>query len=164
MSVALVDGFDPHWVQAGRTWLGAQGAIVVAASLFWAVGPLGLLAGGLVVVAWYLVPGPYAAAGGHVIALPLVGTPEPGVLVALEAGFLAVLAAPVVRDEGTLRSFGTLAALSLVLGMIAWLGWATWHPRWLVGLALVSLVGLGVYGVHRYAVVTVELQGGESHP
>lgn len=162
--MGVAAGFDPAWVRAGRTWLGAQGAIVVAASLFWAAGPLGLLAGGLVVVAWYVVPGPYAVAGGHVIALPLVGTPDLGVLVALEAGFLAVLASSVVRDAGSVRTFGTLAALSSVLGVVAWLGWSAWHPLWLVGLALVSLVGLGLYGVHRYSVATVELQGAEPQP
>lgn len=162
--MGLTGGPVPHWGQAGRTWLGAQGVILVAASLFWAAGPVGLLAGGLVAVAWYLVPAPYAVAGGHVVVLPLLGSPSLGVFVALEAGFLAVLAAPMVLETSPLRSLGTLAVLSIALGVVGWFGWGAWHPRWLVGLALVGLVGLGVYGVHRYAVVTVELQGVNQQP
>jgi hypothetical protein len=147
---------------AGRTWLGGLGAIVVTVSLGWVAGPLGLFAGGIVAVAWYLLPVPYAVAGGHVIALPLVGTPDLGVLVTLEAGFLTILAAPMVRDSNPPRSVGLLSAIAIALGAVAWLGWATWEPRWLVGLAVVGLVGLGLYGVHRYAVVSLELQGAES--
>lgn len=144
---------------AGRTWLGALGVIAVAGGLGWAAGPVGLLAAGLVGVLWYGLPGPYAVAAGHLIALPVV--PDPvglGPLAVLEAGFLTVLAAPAVVHPDWPAALAPYAGAGLVLGAVAWVGWTAWEPRWLAGLAVVGLVAVALYGLHRVQVVRFELR------
>lgn len=158
-------GLDRDWTAAGRTWLGALGVGLVAGSLLWLAGPPGLVVGGLVAAAWYLLPGPYAVAAGHVLALPVIGSaPAVRAVALLELGFLGILAAPTVREAGARWTLAVAALLSAVFGAIAWAGWAAWRPRWLVGLTLVGLVAVGLYGVHRYSVLTLELQGVEASP
>lgn len=159
MAVAALSGSD--WTRAGRTWLGALGVLVVAGSLLWTLGPVGLLLGGLVGLLWLTLPGPYAVAAGHVVLLPVVPDPGLSLLVGLEAGFLAVLAAPFVREPDWFEPVVAIALAGPVLAAIAWTGWASWEPRWLAGLVLLVLVALGLYGIHRYSVLTLELQGVE---
>jgi hypothetical protein len=162
--MATTDSLDAIVTDDGRTWLGALGVVAVAASLLWAAGPPGLLVGLLVAVLWYALPGSYAVAAGHVALLPVLPTPELTTLVALEAGFVAVLVAPAVRDRDWPFTVAAVAGIALVLGAVAWTGWHAWEPRWLAALAVIALVVVGMYGLHRYAVVTIELRGAEPHP
>lgn len=149
------------WRGSGRTWLGALGALVVLGSLGWAVGPVGLLAGGIIAGLWYLLPGAYAVALGHVVVLPVLAEPALAGLLLLEAGFVGIVAAPIVRDRDWPVGLGTVIVVALVLGTIAWSGWQAGEPTWLVAVAVIGLVAVGLYGLHRYAVVLLELQGVE---
>jgi hypothetical protein len=146
------------WQSSGRTWLGALGALAVFGSLGWSVGPIGFLAGAIIAVLWFLLPGAYAVALGHVVALPVITDPTLGLLLVLEAGFVGIVAGPIVQDREWPIGLGAVGGAALVLGAIAWLGWRTWEPRWLVGIAVVGLVAVGLYGLHRYSVVVLELQ------
>lgn len=159
--MALTDGGRSDWQRSGRTWLGVLGAVVVAASLGWAVGPPGLLVGAVIAGLWYLLSGAYTVAIGHVLAVPVLPEPSLGILIALEVGFVAVIAAPVVLDRAWPAGLAAVSASALVFGAIAWLGWQAWEPRWLAALALVGLGAVGLYGLHRYSLVTLEVQGVE---
>lgn len=155
----------PDWTAAGRTWLGALGVLVVAASLVWTAGPVGLLVAGPVAVLWYVVPGPYTAATGVVGAAAVVARGvDPAPVAALGAGVLAILAAPMAREREWPRGLAVAGVLGLSLGTLAWVGRLRWHPRWLAGLAVVTVVAVGLYAVHRYGVVTLALEGVTPQP
>lgn len=146
------------WVAAGRRWLGLAGVLVIAGSLTWLAGLPGLLVGLLVGVLWFSVPVPYVVAAGHVAVLWISGDPALGPAITLEVGFLAILGATILGRRSAPRRLTLLGLLGLLLGALAWVGWHVWDTRWLAGLAVVSLIALGLYGMHRLAVVTVELQ------
>lgn len=160
----------PEWIQsdratAGRTWLGGLGVLTIAGSLVWAAGPVGLAGGAFVAAVWFFGPGPTTVAAGHVALLPLVSDDAAlPMLVVLEAGFVAVLAAPAVQEADWITTVAATVLLATVLGAAAWLGWQAWQPRWLVGLVLVAAVAVGLYAVHRYSVVALEFQGAEPRP
>lgn len=149
------------WTTTSRTWLGALGALGVAGALFWVAGPVGLGLGLAIAGLWALIPGPYAVAAAHVCLSAVL--PDLGLagLIGVEVGLLAVLVAPDVRRARWTEMLVAVGLLGLSLGVVAWVGWLRWHPRWLVGLTLVGAVSLGVYAVHRYATVKLELHGVE---
>ncbi len=150
---------------AGRTWLGALGALAVAASLAWVAGPAGLAIAAALAAAWWWLPGPYAVAAGHVAALPVLPTGlDPVLVVALEAGFLGILGAPVARGPHRPSTLAVLALAGLGLGAVAWHGWYAWGPRWLAGAAVVGAVAAGGYGLHRYSVVSLAQRGVARRP
>lgn len=145
---------------AGRTWLGGLGVVTVSAALVWLAGPVGLLVGAAVAAGWYGLSGPFAVAAGHVLLLALLaGRPDPAGLLVLEAGFLAILAAPMAGLDDPVPPLAVTAGVGLVLGLLAWFGWTAWEPRWLVGVALVAVVAVALYGLHRYQVVQLENRG-----
>jgi hypothetical protein len=146
--------------QSGRTAFGAMGTLAVAGILLWAAGPLGLFAGAVIALASYFLSGVFAVAIGHLLVLPLLPGPTPETLAALEAGFLAILLAPLGLEDGMATGLAASAAGALVLGGLAWVGWHMWEPRWLAALVVVGLVALGLYGLHRYTVVLLDLEGG----
>lgn len=156
--MAEAEQVRPPWQRSGRTWLGTLGVLAVLGSLGWAAGPIGFLVGAIIAGCWYLLPGAYVVALGHVLAVPVLPEPTVGVLLALETGFVGIVAAPMVQDRDWPVGLGAVAIAALVLGPIAWVGWQAWEPRWLAGLAVVGLVAVALYGLHRYAVVLLELQ------
>lgn len=156
--MAAADLPSTPWRRSGRTWLGALGALAVLGSLGWAVGPIGVLVGAIIAGLWFLLPGAYVVALGHVLAVPVLPEPTLGALLALEVGFVGILTAPIVRDREWPFGLGIVALAALVLGAISWVGWRAWEPRWVAALAVVGLVAVGLYGLHRYAVVLLELQ------
>lgn len=139
---------------------GTVGLLVVAAGLVWLAGPPGLVVAGVVAVAWWRLATPLVIAVGHVAALPVLPpSPDPTGLVLFEAGFLAVGAAPFLRGADRLVPLTVLELGAIGLGALAWAGWHAWQPRWLAGAALLSVVGLAAYGLHRYAVVALDRRG-----
>jgi hypothetical protein len=162
--VAWLDRLDSDWRSAGRTWLGAVGVLLVASTLGLTTGPIGVVAGVIVAVLWSILPGPYAVAGGHLVVLPLLpAEPTISTLIAFEAGMVALLAAPLVRERRWPRPAAMFAVLAVVLGGLAWGAWGGWRPRWLVLIALAGLVAGGLFTVHRYVVVVLEDRGAVLH-
>lgn len=95
------------------------GAAASAAGLAWAAGPPGAAAG-LAVAAAGLVSAPVAVALGHVWLVALLpAAPDPATLVAVEAGFVALLAAPDGGDAARTAA-ATVVATALLAG-VAWL-------------------------------------------
>lgn len=147
------------------TWPGALGALVVAGTVTWLAGPAGLVVAGLVAVAWWRLPAPYAVAAGHVAALPVLPTPlAPAAVAALEAGFLGVLGGAAVRGHDRPATLAVLGLGAVVLGAVAWGGWHAWSPRWLAGAAVAAAVAAASYGLHRYSVVSLAERGVTPRP
>lgn len=146
---------DPRW-----TIVAVAGWLVLTASLAWLAGLAGVAAGLAIGVLLVTLPGPLALAGGHVLVLGLDLASLPvWWIVWFEAGFLGVLAGALVTRTRRRRTLAVFIASGLSFGAIGWFGWQRWEPRWLVGLALVSLVGLALYGLHRYSVVALTTRG-----
>lgn len=148
-------------VDAGGTWLGAVGALVIAGTMAAVAGPFGLGVGALVLGAWYFIPGPVAVAVGLVLSLVVLPmSADRWSIATISIGCLVVLASPMAA-EPLRASLLTTALMGAGLSAIAWVGWSAWQPRWLVGLALIVLVGLALYGIHRYQVVSLGRRGVE---
>lgn len=138
--------------------LGGLGTLVVTAGLYWLGGALGLVAGGVIALAWWRLQAPLTLAVGHTVALAVVPVPiELQAIVVLEAGFAMIAVVP-LTTAGADRLIPTVVLGIAGLGLIslAWAGWHSWTPRWLVGAALVLTVVIAGYGIHRYEVVAVE--------
>lgn len=150
---------------AGRSWLGALGVLAVAGSLGWVAGPAGLAVAAVIAAAWWFLS-PAAVVGlGHVVALAVLpGAVELTVVVALEAGFLGILCGPAIRGPDRLATLSVVELAGIGLGVVAWASWHTLEPRWLSGTIVVTAVGLGMYGLHRYSVVSLERRGALARP
>lgn len=148
----------------GRHWLGLLGSAIVLGVFGWAVGPLGALAGVVIAVLWWGFPAPFVIAAGHVLAVAVLPNPGPAVVGGLAAGFLVIGAAPLLQAPDRRTGPVTMSATAVVLGGTAWVGWTVWEPPWLAGVAVVALGAVGLYGLHRYAIVLLEDQGAKPLP
>lgn len=155
----------PPRTPAGRSWLEVLGVLAIAASLGWVAGPGGLLAAAIVAATWWLLSPVAAVAAGHVVALPVLpGALDPAVVVAVEVGYLGILGGPALRGPDRLTTLSVVELSGIGLGAIAWVGWHALQPDWLSGAIVVAAVGLGMYGIHRYSVVSLERRGVTAEP
>ena len=134
------------------------GAFVLVVTLTAAFGVGGLLLAAGLTVGWYLLPVTYVIAGGSLLVLALAPTPLTGTqLVAVVAGFLALLAVATPTDD---RPTTALVALGLGAGGLigaAWVGLAVGDAVWAGTLVLVLAFAIASYGLHRYELVRLGL-------
>jgi hypothetical protein len=136
-------------------------AVLVVGTLLWMVsGSIGLVGGGVLLVAWTVLPATYAFAVGQ-IAVVAVTRPE-GLstldilpLAVIELGLAGVLIGPALRSaQGRRTAAWTLLAGSL-LGGVALTSYALWNQEWIAAVSLIGLGCLGAYGLHRYEMVVL---------
>lgn len=156
----------------GTTWLGSLGVVAGAVAFVAVAGPVGAVAGVLLLAAWLAVSDLAAYALGHVAlgaivaasmdpalgagveplaaGLPAAPLARVGLvasaLLPLLLGPLAATRFPVVRSALTLFVCGALAAVALapvLAGEAVWVGSA----------ALLAVAGLVAYAVHRYGLL-----------
>ncbi|QCC60466.1 hypothetical protein NP511_00505 [Natrinema thermotolerans] len=133
-------------------------ALLALALAFGAVsGPIGLLAGlGTAAVGYRLGP-PYALAVGHVALVAVLPDGiEPVPFAIVEAAFLAVLLAPVLRVDRPRAIAGVAVVGAGALAGIAWLV-ADAHSTPAAAATLVAVLGVVAYGLHRYELVRLGL-------
>ena len=141
----------------------ALGVLAVAAALGATAGRRGLAVGALLAAIWFFArPSvPYFIAAGHVALLALF--PD-GIALDTAAGIeLAMLAAAVSSVPGTrswLRETGAVVGFAAVLFGIAGVAVRATGDLWPAALALLAVVGLYGYGLHR--VVARNLDGGST--
>lgn len=136
--------------------IGGAGTLLTLGALGALAGPRGIAGGLVVAVAWYLAAGVSAFALGHLLLL-LESAPAVEWLVAVEAGLLAILAAPLLGTNEPARS--AAAFLAAFLGLLGVVGLATaaTDALWLAALALAGVTVVASYGLHRYGLVRMGL-------
>ncbi|WP_226042376.1 hypothetical protein [Natrinema sp. DC36] len=144
----------------GRDWpTGVTlAALVVAFGVV--AGPLGLLAGLVTALVGYVLGPPYALAAGHVALVAVV--PEGSalsVVVLVEAAFVLVLLVPLRRGASPGRTALVAVTSALVLAGAAWLVLDT-QSIGLAATAVLVLLGIGAYGLHRFELVRLGLVPG----
>lgn len=138
---------------------GVAGLAVVA--LLWVVsGPIGLIGGGVLLVAWAVLPATYAFAVGQVAFVAVTrpdGLLDVGLLplALVELGLVGVLVGPALRSaRGRRTAVWTLLGAAALTG-VALASYALWDRVWLAAGVLVGFGALGTYGLHRYELVVL---------
>lgn len=137
------------------TWIGGLVAVSILAIT---LGPVGVLAGGALALAWYLVPVVYVVAIGHVLIAGI--WPEHASftrLALIELGFISMLAGTAHRVDHPIRFFLTFSVTILALGGIAI--WLTQQrtPLWELVVILAVIILISSYSIHRYERVRLGL-------
>ena len=148
-----------------RTVLGGLGLLVSGGAFWFGSGPVGLLVAGLTLLLWYLAPACYAVTFGQVaLATLVVPTSSAVVITAGECGLLVLLLDPLVANDAA----GVTRNRTLVgLGCIAAAGGGTWFvysasgTLWVPTVALVAVLALSSYGLHRYETAVRKTVNGE---
>ncbi|SDK11390.1 hypothetical protein SAMN05216226_11915 [Halovenus aranensis] len=133
----------------------ALACLLFVATLAGVAGPVGAVAGLLTGVVWYLLGSPYAVAAGTVLAVSAVSVPaSPLVATFIGLPLLMLVLAPVAS---TLYRGGFVAVVLVSTGVLAVSVWllADLLATWLVAMASLLGVGVGVYAGHRYLLVTL---------
>ena len=157
-------GVGGAWIRSpnrrARAFLGGIAAVAVTLG-FWVVsGTLGLVGGGVLLVAWAVLPATYAFAIGQ-IAFIAVTRPETlsetGLLipVLVEVGLVGVLVGPAIQSPRGRQTAGWTLLGTAVLGGIALGSYAFWDQLWIAATVLVGLSALVTYGFHRYELVVL---------
>ncbi|WP_458210530.1 hypothetical protein [Haladaptatus sp. NG-SE-30] len=141
-----------------KTWLDGAGALLVAIVYTVANGLPGLIAGGMLVLMWYLLPTLYTFAFGQLLVAALFAD---GValryLIPLELGLISVLVGPVLTLDHPYRRVVMTSGIASVFGIgivaIYQLDQAYWQA---IGI-LAVVFALGAYGLHRYERVALGL-------
>ncbi len=142
-----------------RSWLGVLGVLLTVTGLALITGPIGvLLAGSLLVAAWYLLAAPFvfALAQLAVVALFLPDAPL-GQLVLIEAGLLIVLASPMAKSDKPIRAIIAMLLAFTGLGVIGWGVLQSSDALWPIALTLAGSTAIAAYGLHRYERVRLDL-------
>lgn len=139
------------------TWLGGVGALLVAIGCTVATGLPGFVAGTVFFVLWYTVPTLYTVAFGQLVVAALADDIGVAFLVPMELGLLAVLVGPSLRQDRPGWRIGVTSGVAALFG-----GGALAVYRWggrlpLVVVAVVLVVGVVSYGLHRYEHVALGL-------
>lgn len=148
-----VEGFtDRPGVVGG----GAVLAAVALGSLFDAAG---LVAGLIVLAAWYVLAPAYAFGASHVALVAAVPATDLERLLVVEIGLLWALLAPAATTDGDLRPTALAAGPVLVVGGL-WLVGGPGLDRPAAAAAVVAGIGLVVYGLDRYGRAVLGAAGG----
>ena len=131
------------------------GLLLAVIGLALAGGGPGLLAGVVLGIVWYLLPGAYAFTVGWIAIVAIVGDGGVSIGAALcVLGLVVVLLSPVgtlPRLQTVLTGTG-LAAVGLLV--VTRLAYAISGTLWIAALVLVVLFGLSTYGLYRYDLLT----------
>lgn len=140
-----------------RKRIGALSVVLVAAGFVLALGPLGAVAGAVVVGCRYAYSTEAAFALGCLF-LAVAGDPSLGTaLVGLS--LLGTLVGPVLALENSLR---TLLAFLLALAsslLLAWLALVWGESVWAGAFGLVVWIGFCAYALHRYSLLVAGVLG-----
>jgi hypothetical protein len=138
-------------------WSALLTAVVLVAAFGAAAGPLGAAAGLTTALVWYTLGTPYAIAAGHVLLVALYpGDVDPLAVVVVEAAFVTLLLAPLIRTAQPFRLIALTLSTAGLLGAIAWLTLES-QSLWLAAALTVGALALGVYGWYRYGLVALGL-------
>ncbi|WP_458190820.1 hypothetical protein [Haladaptatus sp. NG-WS-4] len=141
-----------------KTWLDGAGALLVAIVYTVATGLPGLIAGGMLILMWYLLPTLYTFAFGQLLVAALFAD---GValryLIPLEPGLISVLVGPLLTLERPYWRLRMTVGVAILLGIgivyiYQWLG-EYWQA---IGI-LTVVFALAAYGMHRYERVALGL-------
>ena len=137
-------------VERTRVWPPIVALAGLVAALTAVAGPYGALVGVATAAVWYALGTPYALAGGHV-ALPALFPDgiDPFAFAVVELAFLAVLVGAALATSRPLEQAAIVLASALVLGGVAWLVFLEGSLA-LAAAALLAVVALGAYAIHRY--------------
>jgi hypothetical protein len=132
-------------------------AVVLVGAFGVVAGPLGAAAGLTTALVWYALGTPYAIAAGHVLLVALFpGEIDPIAVVVVEAAFVTLLVAPLLRTARPIRLLVLTLSTAGILGAIAWLTLESQSP-WLAAVLTVGVLALGAYGWYRYGLVALGL-------
>ena len=142
-----------------RTRLGGAIALVASAAFVATAGLPGIAAGLAVVVGWALAGGVYAFVLGQVGVVAFLAGGSVAGLVVVEVTLLGVLLAPAVELAYSVAPVALALGWTLAGSALAWA-----VARSLVGLPSATflfliLTALAAYGLHRYQLVSVGLEG-----
>lgn len=132
-------------------------AVGAAGALTWVGGHVGFL-GGVALVAALLAATPrYAFAVGQLALAAATGgtTPDPGVLVIVEALLFGVLVTPGADRPFDPRLAAGTCATTGGLCAVAWASLRAWDATWIAAGVILAVAGLAGYGVHRYELVAL---------
>lgn len=141
-------------VTAASTGLAAVGAAGVGGVV---VGRPGIVAGGVLVVAWLLAPPIFVVALGQLLFAAILPADAPLATITLvEAPLVAIVLVDAVDRQAPLRTLALgvaslLAFCGVVVAGVHWLA-APWHAAAL----LVCVAAACSYALHRYTVVTFD--------
>lgn len=155
----------PRFVRSSRiserARLGGIGALITTAVMGVTAGPSGILAGGLLVVLWYVRLPVYGFALGHVVLVVLFPDPLPPVrLGIIEAGLIGLLVSAGYRPDrtrGWIREFVPLGAGVVCLLAVGALVRRWTDALWIIAAAIIAAAMVAAYGLHRYELVRLGL-------
>ena len=140
----------------------AVGILVVVAAFIITSGPMGALVSLVIAGIWYLAGVPFAI-GSAAIGYVAVAPPS-GVSIVLAGGIAAGLfvasVASVRGSASVIRAVGVLGASIVVLALLVIGTYRVTGSLLLGAVVLVLTVGIGIYGVHRVAVVDLDRTAG----
>ncbi|WP_266080493.1 hypothetical protein [Haladaptatus caseinilyticus] len=146
-----------------RTPLGVIGVTVAGVALWFGGGIVGLLAAGVLLALWYLLPASYAVTFGQFALVALVlpaGTPP--VIVAGEVGLVTILLEPSFALETNRMRVAIGAGCIGLFTSGVWLLYLWNGSLWLPTVALVGTLILAFYSLHRYEMAVREAMIGEA--
>lgn len=142
--------------QVSRSWLGGLGAVGVAAILGLIAGPLGFVAGGILLLCWLVVPTVFVFALGQLLVVAVLTEPSLETIALVEAGFVLILLDSVPRvwrrHVGMITIGGAVGLSWMALGIER-----QTDALWPAALVLVGAVALSSYMIHRYELVRLNL-------
>ena len=143
-----------------RALPGGVAAVAVGALLWVVGGPPGLVGGGVLFVAWAVLPATYAFAVGQVVFVAVTrpaGVLEAGLLplALVELGLAVVLVAPNLQSGRIRRSAAWILLGGSVLVGVALGSYTLWDRVWVAATVLVGIGAIGAYGLHRYELVVL---------
>lgn len=139
--------------QQANTAMGVGVLLLFTLALTVTYGPFGAVAGLGLTAVWYLLSPLYAFAAAHIVLGALVSSTTIPELLALEAGILVAIFAPVTHPPQAVRTVAAGGIALLALGAIGMAGYQWFEGIRPATILLAASVVVVSYGLVRYEFV-----------
>ncbi|WP_458189222.1 hypothetical protein [Haladaptatus sp. NG-WS-4] len=143
-----------------RALVGGSSALIVGLALTVFRGYVGLVAAAAILITWYVLKPVFAFAFSHIVLGALYPDRIGMIQIAIiEAGFLGLLLESAFQFESPRRLITLFGGFFVAFGLLVGGSYYLSGETWLVALILTVVVAVLAYGIHRYDIVAIQLEG-----